>query len=150
MARYFDDIRVGEAVEFGGYTMSEPEIIDFAERYDPQPFHTDPAAAKASHFGGLIASGWHTSAVVMRMMVANLLDENSMGSPGVDELRWLKPVRPGDTLRVRATVIEARESQSRPDRGMVRSRFEILNQHNKVVMTMTAMTLVRRRPRAGT
>lgn len=146
MGRYFDDITVGEVHEFGRYEMTEAEIIDFARKFDPQSFHIDPVAARKGPFGGVIASGWHTCAASMSMLVGNVLDEHSLGSPGVDELRWLQPVRPGDVLRSRAKVIEARASKSRPDRGIVKSAFEVLNQKNEVVMTMTAMTIIRRRP----
>ena len=113
--RYFDDYRKGEVVEVGDYLVTREEIIDFAGRYDPQPFHLDEAAARESIYGGLIASGWMTCGVLMRMLVDNFVSPvSSMGSPGIDELRWLKPVRPGDRLRARVTVVDTRRSSSRP------------------------------------
>jgi acyl dehydratase len=142
--RYFEDYFVGALHEFGSITVEEDEVTSFARRFDPQPFHTDPEAAKESIFGGLIASGWHTASLMMRLVVDNYLDATtSLGSPGVDELRWLKPVRPGDVLSVRATVLEAIRSRSKPDRGLVRTRVEMLNQHGEVVMTLKAMNLMR-------
>ena len=148
--RWFEDFHPGERLEFGDYEMTEAEIIGFARQYDPQPFHVDPEAAKSSNFGGLIASGWNTVGALMRMMVDHFVPRNSsMGSPGVDELRWLKPVRPGDRLRVRVNVLEATRSRSKPDRGIVRSLTEVLNQHGEVVMTMRGMALYRARPDGG-
>lgn len=145
--RWFEDFVPGMVTEFGTYELSEAEIIDFARRYDPQPFHTDPEAARESNFGGLIASGWNTSAVMMRMLVDHYVPANaSLGSPGIDELRWTQPVRPGDVLRVRVTVQEATRSRSKPDRGVVRSLNEVLNQRGEVVMTMRGMVMLRARP----
>lgn len=145
--RWFEDFTPGLVTEFGEYELTEAEIIDFARRYDPQPFHTDPEAAKQSNFGGLIASGWNTTAVMMRMLVDHYVPANaSLGSPGIDEIRWLQPVRPGDRLRVRVTVQEATRSRSKPDRGVVRSLNEVLNQRGEVVMTMRGMMLMRARP----
>jgi acyl dehydratase len=145
--RWFEDFNPGDVFEFGDYPMSEAEILEFAGKYDPQPFHTDPEAARSSIFGGLIASGWHTCAAVMRMMVDDFVPANaSMGSPGIDELRWLKPVRPGDRLRVRLTVVESAPSRSKPDRGVVKSFSETLNQDGEVVMTSRGMVMYRRRP----
>jgi acyl dehydratase len=130
--------------EFGPIEIDEPEVIEFARQFDPQPIHTDPEAARAGPFGGLIASGWHTVSLTMRVLVDNYLARGaSLASPGVDELRWLQPVRPGDVLRVRATVVEARRSQSKPDRGLVRTKIEVLNQDERVVMSLTAMNLFR-------
>jgi acyl dehydratase len=127
---YFEDYIVGTVHEFGSIVVEEAEVIDFARRFDPQPFHIDPAAAKQSVFGGLIASGWHTAAMMMGMIVEHYLAQSaSLGSPGIDELRWLKPVRPGDTLTARVTVLESRRSRSKPDRGIVYSLIEVLNQH---------------------
>jgi acyl dehydratase len=144
---YFEDLESGQVLEFGGHTVTEDEIVDFARRYDPQPFHVDPVAAVDGPFGGLVASGWHTAAVFMRMYVdAILLGAASMGSSGVEELRWTKPVRPGDTLRGRARVIEARASSTNPERGTIRSKLECLNQDGEVVMTMLARGFIRRRP----
>ena len=148
--RWFDDIRVGDVSEFGDHLMTEEAIRAFATDYDPQPFHIDEAAAGRSIFGGLIASGWHTGSVVMRMMVDHYLSpESSMGSPGIDELRWIVPVRPGDRLRVRITVLSAVASRSKPDRGIVHSQTEVLNQKDQVVMTLKGMGMIRRRPAGG-
>jgi acyl dehydratase len=145
--RAFEDFEPGQIFEFGGITVEADEIVEFARRYDPQYFHVDPEAAKESPFGGLIASGWHTAAIFMRMYVdAILADTISMGSPGVEEIRWLVPVRPGDTLRGRATILETTPSSKRDDRGTVRARFETLNQDGDVVMTMVARGLFGRRP----
>ncbi len=119
---YFEDYVVGTVHEFGSVTVEEAEVIAFAQRFDPQPFHIDAMAAKQSVFGGLIASGWHTAAMMMGMIVEHYLAQSaSLGSPGIDELRWLKPVRPGDTLTARVTVLETRRSRSKPDRGIVYS-----------------------------
>jgi acyl dehydratase len=128
-------------------TVSRDEIVAFAREFDPQPFHIDEAAAASSVFHGLLASGWHTAAILMRLMYDTFLhDAASLGSPGVDEIRWLKPVRPGDTLRARFTVVEAVPSRSKPDRGLVRSFTEMLNQHGEVVMTVRGMGMFARRP----
>lgn len=141
--RYFEDYVAGAVHEFGNIAVEESQVIEFARRFDPQIFHTDPEAAKATMFGGLIASGWHTAALMMRLFVDNYLSSNaSLGSPGVDELRWLKPVRPGDTLSARATILEANRSRSKPDRGIIRTYIEIMNQDGKVVMTMRALNLL--------
>jgi acyl dehydratase len=142
--RYFEDYIVGETYQFGAAAVDEAEVLEFARRYDPQPIHTDPQAAADGPFGGLIASGWHTTALMMRMIVDHYLSRvASIVSPGIDELRWLRPVRPGDTLSLRATVVEAQRSRSRPDRGVVRTFVEVLNQHGEVVMSLTAMNLMR-------
>jgi len=144
--RYFEDYVPGAIHEFGSVQVQEADIIEFARRYDPQQFHVDPVAAAHGPFGGLIASGWHTGALMMRLWVDNYLSPvSSLGSPGIDELRWLRPVRPGDTLRVRVTILETRRSRSKPDRGVVRTFSEVLNQSGEVVMSMNAMTLVRSR-----
>jgi acyl dehydratase len=141
---YFEDYVVGTTRELGSIAVEEAEIISFARRFDPQPFHTDPEAAKQSIFGGLIASGWHTASLMMRLVVDHYLSQSaSLGSPGVDELRWLKPVRPGDVLSIRATVLEATRSRSKPDRGLIRTLVEVLNQHHEVVMSLKAMNLIR-------
>jgi acyl dehydratase len=133
--RYFEDYRPGEVVEFGSVTISEADIIAFGRAFDPQPFHIDPEAARASPYGGLIASAWHTGALMMRMMVDHFVSRHSLGSPGVDELRFLAPVRPGDTLRCRLTVLEARPSATKPGRGTIKQRVEVLNQHDAVVFS---------------
>ena len=142
--RHFEDFVPGLVSEFGPIIIDEAEVVAFARHYDPQPIHVDPAAAAAGPFGGLIASGWHTVSLVMRILVENYLARGAaLASPGVDELRWLQPVRPGDVLRVRVTVLEARRSRSKPDRGLVRTRIETVNQDDAVVMTMVAMNLFR-------
>ena len=147
--RYFEDYLPGASAEFGSVKVEEADIIAFAKRYDPQEFHIDPEAAVHGPFGGLIASGWHTGALMMRMLVDNYLSKaSSLGSPGIDELRWLRPVRPGDTLHLRATVLETKRSSSKPDRGMVRTLTEVLNQNGEVVMSVKAMTLIRCRTAA--
>jgi len=145
--RYFEDYRVGESVEFGDHLVTEREIIDFATAYDPQPFHVDPAAAARTHFGGLIASGWLTGSILMRMLVDHFISPvASMGSPGIDELRWLSPVRPGDRLRARVTVLAARRSESKPDRGLLQALQEVLNQNGEVVMSMRSWGIYKIRP----
>ena len=132
----------GQVSEFGPIAIDEADVVAFAQRYDPQPVHTDRDAATAGPFGGLIASGWHTASLVMRILVEHFLARGAaLASPGVDELRWRQPVRPGDVLRVRVTVLEARRSQSKPDRGLVRTRIEALNQDGAIVMSMIAMNL---------
>ena len=146
--RWFEDFEEGAVFEFGDYLMTAEEMLAFARRYDPQPFHTDPAAARRTPYGGLIASGWLTVAIMMRLLWDTLLkDAVSLGSPGADEVRWLKPVRPGDTLRARFTVVEAIPSRSKPDRGVLRTFTEILNQHGEIVMTLRGLGMFGRRPR---
>ncbi|HSN31233.1 MAG TPA: MaoC family dehydratase [Ideonella sp.] len=141
--RWFEDYVPGAVHEFGAVPVTELEIVEFARRYDPQDMHTDTAKAAASRFGGLIASGWLTCGLMMRMYTEHYLSANaSLASPGIDELRWPAPVRPGDVLGMRVTIIEARRSKSKPDRGLVRSAIEVLNQRGEVVMTMTAMNLI--------
>jgi acyl dehydratase len=145
--RYFEDYPPGAVFASDAIVVSEAEIIDFARRYDPQPMHTDPEAARTGRFGGLIASGWHTAALMMRLYTTNFLSpESSAASPGIDELRWLQPVRPGDELRLRVTVIEARRSRSRPAEGIVRSLIEVLNQDGAVVMSLKPISLIACRP----
>jgi len=145
--RYFDDYLPGATYDCGIFSVNEEEIVSFAEQFDPQPFHVDPEAAARGPFGGLIASGWHTAALVMRQLVDNYLPaEASLGSPGLDEMRWPDPVRPGDTLRVRATVVEARRSLSRPDRGIMKTVIEAVNQDGRTVMRATATNFLRVRP----
>ena len=145
--RWFEDYGPGRVLEFGAAVVDGSEIVEFARRYDPQPFHVDPEAAARSPFGGLIASGWHTGSLMMAMLVEHYLSPaSSLGSPGLDELRWLAPVRPGDTLSVRVTIVEARRSQSRPDRGLLRSQIEVLNQRRQVVMSMKALNFILCRP----
>ena len=141
--RYFEDYLPGAVHEFGSIAVEEAELIGFGRRFDPQPFHTNAEAAKQSVFGGLIASGWYTASLMMRLFVDHYLSHvASLSSPGVDELRWLKPVRPGDVISLRITVSETRRSRSKPDRGIVHSYIEALNQNREVVMTMKAMNLL--------
>ena len=141
--KYFEDYVVGIKREVGTVSMNEAEIIDFASKYDPQDFHINPKKAAAGPFGGLIASGWQTAAVVMRVLVDHYLDNaSSLGSPGVDELRWMAPVRTGDRLTVHAVIIDARRSKSKPDRGLVVTRAEIFNQDGIQVMSMKAVNVI--------
>ena len=145
--RYFEDFKPEDSIELGSFEFTDDNIIAFARDFDPQLMHTDPQRAKRSIYGGLIASGWHTASVYMRLLVDGLINDTaSMGSPGVEKLRWLKPVRPGDTLRARITVLESTPSRSKPDRGIVRSRGEMLNQHGEVVMDLEAVNFFGRRP----
>lgn len=148
--RYFEDYVLGTSYECGSVTIDQASIIAFAKEFDPQPFHVDPPAAATGPFGGLIASGWHTAAVVMRLLVDNYLSaEASLGGAGVDEIRWPLPVRPGDTLRVRATVVEARRSLSKPDRGIIKTLAEAVNQDSRTVMRATAINFLLVRPVGG-
>ncbi|MGZ8782391.1 MAG: MaoC family dehydratase [Gaiellaceae bacterium] len=144
---YFEDFSAGQVVELGSVAVTESAIVDFARAFDPQPFHVDPEAAKESVFGGLIASGWHTGAMWMRLYVDSMLGGTAgRGSPGVEELRWLAPVRPGDTLTGRLTVLELSPSERNPDRGTVRIRGEMVNQDGFTVMAMTSRGHFGRRP----
>ncbi|TXL70786.1 MaoC family dehydratase [Vineibacter terrae] len=148
--RYWEDYEVGADYALGRRTVSEAEIIGFATQFDPQFFHVDPEAAKRSMFGGLIASGWHTCSIMMRMLVDNYLNpETSLGSPGVDGIRWLKPVRPGDTLTGTMRILEKRESRSKPDIGIVINEASLQNQQGEVVATIRATNLIRRRAGAA-
>jgi len=141
--RYFEDYIAGAVYEFGAIKVEQDEIIDFARRFDPQDFHTDPAAAKNTHFNGLVASGWHTAGLMMRLYAEHYLSKTaSLGSPGVDELRWIKPVRPGDELSIRVTVLETKNSRSKPDRGIVHSLIEVMNQNREIVMRMKAVNFL--------
>jgi acyl dehydratase len=145
--RYFEDYTPGAVFELGSVAIDEQAVIEFASRYDPQPMHVDPAAALHSRFGGLVASGWHTTVLAMRLYVDHYLwAPASLASPGVDEIRWLEPVRPGDHLRVRATVLETIPSRKRTDRGVVRARLEIDNQHGRQVLTAIILSIIARRP----
>ncbi len=148
---YFEDFAAGQVAEYGDMLVSADEIKEFAAEFDPQPMHLDDEAAKATIVGGLCASGWHTCAMMMRIVVDGYLgDSSSMGSPGVEEVRWLAPVRPGDRLRVRATILDVREPKSRPDFGFVRTKFEVLNAAGTCVMhSTTSLMLGRRTPRAS-
>ena len=145
--RYFDDFKVGDKFATATKIVTDDMIVGFAKVYDPQPFHLDPATAKHSIYGGLIASGFQTLAIGFRLIWdTGILAAASMGSPGFDELRWLKPVRPGDTLRVEMEVVESRPSQSKTDRGIMRGAYRYLNQNGEAVLTYTAMHLLKRRP----
>jgi len=146
--RYFEDYAAGHRYEFGVITVSEQEIIEFASQYDPQYFHIDPVKAAACEFGGIIASGFHTVSLAMRLFADHYLSHvASLASPGVDEIRWPRPLRPGDTLRVRIAILEARPSRSKPDRGIVRSRVEALNQRDELVLSMTVVSILASRER---
>ena len=143
---WWEDFRVGDTTEMGRHTFTEEEILSFGRQFDPQPFHADPAAAGESVFGGLIASGWHTCAVGMRLMVQNYLRRTvSLGSPGIDNIRWLKPVRAGDTLVYRRTVVESRASTTRKGVGLVKHRWEAVNQAGELVLTMEGWGLFGRK-----
>ena len=144
--RYFEDYRPAAVYEYGYLSVTEAEILEFARRFDPQPIHTDPEFAAAGPFGGLIASGWHTASMMMRLFADHYLSRvASLASPGIDELRWPAPVRPGDQLRLRTTIVEARLSRSRPDRGLVRTQGELLNSGDQIVLSLVAMNLLGRR-----
>jgi acyl dehydratase len=144
---YFEDYEPGMTRDCGSVSVDQAEIISFARQFDPQPFHVDPVAAADGPFGGLIASGWHTAGLVMRLIVDNYVSpESGLGSAGLDELRWPNPVRPGDTLRVRVTVLEARRSQSKPDRGVLKTLIEAENQDGLPVMRASSINFVRVRP----
>ena len=144
--KYFEDYEVDRVYKLGSVQVELAEVIEFASRYDPQYFHIDENRAKESIYGGVIASGWHTASMMMRVFADNFLsDVSSMGSPGLDELRWYLPVRPGDTLFVSAIVLETRLSKSKPDRGVMRTRTEVHNQDNELVLSSTAVNFMRRR-----
>ncbi len=141
--RYFEDYVPGLTVDCGSFTMNEADIIAFAREYDPQPFHVDPVAAQDGPYGGIIASGWHTTSMMMRQLVEHYISpESSLGAAGVDEIRWPRPVRPGDTLHVRAIVRDARRSGSRPDRGIVTTAGELTNQAGDQAMRLTAINFI--------
>lgn len=145
--RWFEDYVPGAVHELGTVAVHEAEVLEFARRFDPQPIHTDPDVAARGPFGGVIASGWHTCSLMMqRYAVDYLSPASSLASPGMDELRWPRPVRPGDVLAVRVTVEGARPSGSKPDRGVVHSRVEVHNQRNEPVMTMRAVNVIMRKP----
>jgi acyl dehydratase len=145
---YFEDIVPGTRSAFGRYEVTREEVIEFASKYDPQPFHLSDEEAAKTYFGRLSASGWHTAAMMMRMLVQNISDiqQAGLGSPGIDELRWLKPVYPGDVLRVETEVLDKRPSRSRADMGSFRSKATVFNQDDVAVMTVISIGLVRRRP----
>ena len=146
--KYFEDIAPGTRSSFGRYEVTRDEVIDFATKYDPQPFHLSDEEAAKTYFGRLSASGWHTAAMMMRMLVENISDiqQAGLGSPGIDELRWLKPVYPGDILRVESEVLDKRPSRSRADMGSFRSKATVYNQDDVAVMSVISIGLVRMRP----
>ena len=146
--QYFEDLVIGAEGEFGTYEVTREEVLEFARKYDPQPFHLSDEAAAKTHFGRLSASGWHTCAMTMAVIARKVVGEEQagLGSPGIDELRWLKPVYPGDTLHVRGEIIDKRESVSRPEMGSFRSRTTVTNQDGVPVMTFISIVLIRRRP----
>ncbi|NTZ41837.1 MaoC family dehydratase [Altererythrobacter sp. SALINAS58] len=142
---YFEDLQVGQTQSFGRYEVTRDEVTDFASQYDPQPFHLDDEAAAQTHFGRLSASGWHTCAITMRMLVDNMSDvrQAGLGSPGIDNLRWIKPVYPCDVLRVETELLEKRRSKSKPDLGLFKSRSRTINQDGEIVMEMISNGLIR-------
>jgi len=144
---YFEDLQVGAETEFGSYDVTRDEVIEFASKYDPQPFHLSDEAAAKTHFGRLAASGWHTAAMTMAVIARRVVDQKQagLGSPGIDELRWKKPVYPGDTLHVRGKILETTPSRSRPDMGSFRTQTTVTNQDGDVVMTFISIVLIRRR-----
>lgn len=147
--RYFEDYVAGSVYEFGDFTVTEADVVDFAKRFDPQYIHTDPDRAKNGPFKGLIASGWHSGAILCRLMVDHYISHvASLGSPGVDEMRWLHPVRPGDKLRIRTKITETRLSKSKPDRGLVSCEVEMINQYDQPVMSLKITNLLSKRPTA--
>jgi acyl dehydratase len=145
--KYFEDVQVGDVMRFGRYEVTREEIIEYARQFDPQPFHLDEEAAKASMFGGLIASGWHTGAMLMRMVAEHMTSVHATsGAMGFDDLKWLRPVRPGDVLSVESEIREKIESRSRPDRGTVKIESRVSNQRGDVVMSLVSLVIYRRRP----
>ena len=144
--KYLEDFRVGEVIDLGTVTLTDEEILEFGRRYDPQPFHVDPEAARESVFGGLIASGWLTGSLFMRLFTTGVLNKySSLGSPGLEELRWLRPVRPGDVLRGHYEILAVTPSASSPGRGTVRGAGEFVNQDGEVVMRLVARNHFRKR-----
>jgi acyl dehydratase len=145
-ANYFEDFEIGSYQQYGSYFVSEEEIIEFAAKYDPQPFHLSDEAGKAMIFGGLCASGWHTGSIAMRMTVDNMPENSAgLGAPGLDELRWVKPVFPGDTLRMKSTVMAKKESKSRPELGIVFMHNEVFNQKDELVMSFKPIVMFKKR-----
>ncbi|WP_114519908.1 MaoC family dehydratase [Altererythrobacter sp. ZODW24] len=143
--RHYEDVVVGETASYGSYAVTREEVIDFASKYDPQPFHLNDEAAAQTYFGRLSASGWHTGAMAMRMMVDNMIANPtaSLGSPGIDNLKWIKPVYPGDTLRCEATTLEKRRSKSNPAMGIMKGETRVFNQDDVLVMTMVSNGLIK-------
>ena len=148
--RYFEDYQPGSVYEYGYLEVSRDDILRFATEFDPQPIHVDPAFAAAGPFGGLIASGWHTAGLMMRLLADHYLSGvASLASPGIDELRWPAPLRPGDSVRLRTTIVAARPSRSKPDRGLVTTGAELIAGDDRLVLSLVAMNLLRRRPEPG-
>jgi acyl dehydratase len=145
---YFEDIEVGKETEFGSYSVTRAEVLEFARKYDPQPFHLSDEAAAKTYFGRISASGWHTCAMTMGVIARHVVGEEQagLGSPGIDELRWLKPVYPGDTLTVRGEIVEKTPSRSKPEIGSFRTKTTVTNQDDVPVLTFTSIVLIRRRP----
>lgn len=144
---YFEDFTEGDIYELGSRTLTKEELIEFATQYDPQPFHIDEEKGKDSIFGGLAASGWQTASIYMRLLVDNFLSKtDSLGSPGLESLKWLKPVFPGDTLNARFSILEKKVSQSRPKMGIIKGQGEVLNQHGETVMSLTSIGFFGRNP----
>ena len=145
---YFEDLEVGARTEFGSYEVTREEVLEFARKYDPQPFHLSDEEAAKTHFGRIAASGWHTAAMTMAVIARHVVkhEQAGLGSPGIDELRWRKPVYPGDTLHVSGEIIGKTPSRSRPDMGSFRTHTTVTNQDGDVVMTFNSIVLIRRRP----
>ena len=144
---YYEDIQLNQIQKFGQYEVTREEVIDFASKYDPQPFHLDDEAAAKTHFGRLAASGWHSAAMMMRMLVDHMKNHKQagLGSPGADNIRWVKPVYPGDTLRCEQVTLDKRFSKSRPDMGIMKGRVTVFNQNDEIVMTMESTGLIQAR-----
>jgi acyl dehydratase len=145
---YFEDLEVGAQTYFGAYEVRREEVLEFARKYDPQPFHLSDEEAAKTHFGRLAASGWHTAAMTMGVIARHVVEDKQagLGSPGIDELRWKRPVFPGDTLHVRGQILDKTPSRSRPEMGSFRTETTVTNQDDQVVMTFTSIVLIRRRP----
>jgi acyl dehydratase len=148
---YLEDLAVGQTASFGRYAVTREEVLEFARKYDPQPFHLSDEGAAQTHFGRLAASGWHTSAMTMAMLVEHMktVPTASLGAAGIDELRWLKPVHPGDVLRCETEIVEVRPSRSKPELGSIRSKMTVFNQDDVAVMTFVSIALIRTRAGAG-
>jgi acyl dehydratase len=145
---YFEDLKLGTETYFGSYEVTREEVLEFAHKYDPQPFHISDEEAAKTHFGRIAASGWHTAAMTMAVVARHVVEHRQagLGSPGIDELRWRRPVYPGDTLHVRGTIMEKTPSRSRPEMGSFRTHTSVTNQDDQTVMTFTSIVLIRRRP----
>ena len=145
---FFEDLEIGSESYFGSYEVTRDEVLEFARKYDPQPFHLSDEEAAKTHFGRLAASGWHTCAMTMAVVARSVVDDDQagLGSPGIDELRWLKPVYPGDTLHVRGKIVDKTPSRSKPDIGSFRTQTVVSNQHDEPVMKLTSIVIIQRRP----